>query len=93
MGVPARQIYTEEDYYNMSEDIRAEIIDGQIYYQDAPSRVHQEILGKLFTVISNHIKSKGGSCKVYPAPYTFKDKVKANIYEDLEIDFSEIDIY
>lgn len=66
MGVPERQIYTVEDYYNMSEDIRAEIIDGQIYYQDAPSRVHQEILGKLFTVISNHIKSKGGSCKVCP---------------------------
>ncbi len=38
-------IYTEEDYYNLPENVRAELIDGQIYYMAAPSRVHQEILG------------------------------------------------
>ena len=33
-------IYTEEDYYNLPENVRAELIDGQIYYMAAPSRVH-----------------------------------------------------
>ena len=37
-------IYTEEDYDNLPENVRAELIDGQIYYMAAPSRVHQEIL-------------------------------------------------
>ena len=36
-------------------------IEGNlIYNQAAPSRVHQTILGELYTIINNHIKSKGG---------------------------------
>lgn len=64
---------TEQDYYNLPENIRAELIDGQlIYNQVAPSRIHQTILGELHTVINNYIKSKGGSCRVYPAPFAVK---------------------
>lgn len=67
------ELYTEDDYYNLSEDIRAELIEGDlIYNQAAPSRVHQTILGELYTIINNHIKSKGGSCRVYPAPFAVK---------------------
>lgn len=72
MPIPQNQYYTEEDYYEMPEDVRAELIDGQIYYQAAPSRVHQEILSSLHATIYNYIKLKGGSCKVYPAPFAVK---------------------
>lgn len=72
MPIPQNQYYTEEDYYEMPEDVRAELIDGQIYYQAAPSRVHQEILMELSSTIRNYIKSKSGSCKVYPAPFAVK---------------------
>lgn len=65
-------IYTEEDYYNLPENVRAELIDGQIYYMAAPSRVHQRILGFLFIQIANYINSKDGSCEVYPAPFAVK---------------------
>ena len=61
--------YIEADYYALSEDVRAELIDGQIYYQAAPSRIHQEILMELSGTIRNYIKSNGGPCKVYPAPF------------------------
>lgn len=57
MAIPQKQIYTETDYYALPEDIRAELIDGQIYYQAAPSRIHQKILGKL-------------DCKPYKCHYT-----------------------
>lgn len=64
---------TEQDYYNLPENIRAELIDGRlIYNQAAPSRIHQTILGELHTVINNYIKSKGESCRVYPAPFAVK---------------------
>ena len=53
-----KKSYTIVDYYNLPENVRAEIIDGQIYYQAAPSRIHQEILGELYTIIHNYIKSK-----------------------------------
>ncbi len=65
-------IYTEEDYYNLPENVRAELIDGQIYYMAAPSRVHQEILNYMNTEINIYLRSKKGPCKVYPAPFAVK---------------------
>ena len=58
MPIPQKQIYTESDYYALPEDVRAELIDGQIYYQAAPSRVHQEILNAVNNMIYNYLKSK-----------------------------------
>ena len=65
--------YNEEDYYNLPETTRAELIDGDlIYNQAAPSRIHQTILMELSGTIHNYIKSKGGPCHVYPAPFAVK---------------------
>ena len=64
--------YTEDDYYKLPENTRAELIDGQIYYQAAPSRIHQKILNFLNTEINIYIRSKNGSCEVYPAPFAVK---------------------
>lgn len=66
------ETYTEEDYYSLGEDIRAELINGQFYYMAAPSRIHQEILMYLSKIIANYIDSKKGACKVYPAPFAVK---------------------
>lgn len=78
--------YTEEDYYNLPEDIRAELIEGNlIYNQAAPSRIHQTILGELYTVIHNHIKSKGGICRVYPAPFAVKLRENGNTIVEPDI--------
>jgi len=72
MEILKEQTYTEADYYNLPEDVRAELIDGQIYYQAAPNRIHQEILTSILKIIANYIDSKDGSCKVYPAPFAVK---------------------
>ena len=73
MALAEAKVCTEEDYYNLPENIRAELIDGQlIYNQAAPPRIHQTILGELHTIINNYIKSKGGPCHVYPAPFAVK---------------------
>lgn len=66
------KIYTEEDYYNLPENVRAELIDGQFYNMGAPSRAHQRILAELHITIGQYIRSKGGSCHVYPAPFAVK---------------------
>ena len=79
-------IYTEEDYYNLPEDVRAELIDGQIYYMAAPSRIHQEILSFLHLEIGNYLHSKKGPCKVYPAPFAVK------LFEDDDRNVVEPDI-
>lgn len=69
MPLPRERTYTIKDIYDLPEGSRAELIGGQIYYQAAPSRAHQEILSFLHVEISNHIRKNGGSCKVYPAPF------------------------
>lgn len=66
------KIYTEEDYNNLPENIRAELIGGQLYYMSAPSRMHQKILNAINLTIYNYIRSQGGSCEVYPAPFAVK---------------------
>lgn len=67
------KIYTEEDYYNLPENVRAELIEGKlIYNQAAPSRIHQTILMELSGTIRDYLKSKSGSCRVYPAPFAVK---------------------
>lgn len=73
MALAQTKVYTEDDYYNLPEDVRAELIDGQlIYNQAAPSTTHQIILGELHTAINNYIKSKDGSCRVFSAPFAVK---------------------
>lgn len=72
MAMAQKQMYTEVDYYALPEGVRAELINGQIYYQAAPSRVHQRILGKLHQTIANYIDTKGGPCEIYPAPFAVK---------------------
>lgn len=87
MPLPQEKIYTEIDYYNLPEDIRAELIDGKIYYLAAPSRIHQEILSELHAAIHQYIKSKNGSCRVYPAPFAvqlWKDR-KTIVEPDISV--------
>lgn len=66
------RIYTEDDYNNLPETVRAELIEGQLYYMSAPSRMHQRILGVIYNKIFNYINSKSGSCEVYSAPFAVK---------------------
>ena len=72
MALAQDRPYTEEDYYAIPEDIRAELMNGRIYYQAAPSRIHQEILMAISKTIANYIDRKKGPCKVYPAPFAVR---------------------
>lgn len=83
-----RNIYTEKDYYNLPENVRAELIDGQIYYMSAPSRIHQEILNFINTEINIYLRSKKGTCKIYPAPFSvklFKGDDKTVVEPDISV--------
>lgn len=88
MALAQLKTYTEEDYYNLPEDVRAELIEGQIYYMSAPSRIHQEVLNSINNTIYNYIRSKNGNCKVYPAPFAvklFQDNNKTVVEPDISV--------
>ena len=88
MALPQKQSYTTEDYWNLPEDIRAELIDGQIYNMAPPSRLHQKLVGELYTILNNYIKSQKGICQVYPAPFAVN--LDANDKNWVEPDISVI---
>lgn len=89
MASAQSKIHTEEDYYNLPENVRAELIEGNlIYNQAAPSRIHQTILMELSGTIRNYLKTKKGPCRVYPAPFAVK--LKADKKTIVEPDISVI---
>ncbi len=60
---------TIDDYYKLTGDKRAELINSEIYYMASPSRIHQELVHYCSYELENYIRSKGGDCRVYPAPF------------------------
>lgn len=60
--------YTIEDYYDMPEDRRVELIDGVIYDMTAPAPVHQGVILDMIRPLQDHIRKKKGPCIVFGAP-------------------------
>ena len=69
MPLPPDCSFTSEDYWNLPEGRKAELIDGQFYDMAPPNRSHQELVAQIVKTIANYIDSHGKSCKVYPAPF------------------------
>lgn len=61
-------LYTSEDYWNLPEDERTELIDGKLYAMAPPSILHQHISVQLCKAIGQYIDSHSGKCKVLSAP-------------------------
>ena len=61
--------YTSEDYWNLPEGERAELIGGKFYDMAPPSRIHQKLVSKLTALFNQYITDHHGSCEVYPAPF------------------------
>ena len=80
--------HTEKDYYDLPENVRSELIDGQFYDMTAPNRMHQKILNFLNTEINIYIRAKKGVCEVYPAPFAvrlFEDNDKTVVEPDISV--------
>lgn len=91
MPLPHETFYTEKDYYNLPENVRAELINGQIHYMTAPGRLHQKILMEIAGTIRDYIKSNNGACEVYPAPFAVElSDVHAEMKHIVEPDISVI---
>ena len=69
MPLPREQHYTSEDYWNLPEGHRAELIDGQLYNMAPPSGMHQRLISQFMLVLGQYIRDHHGTCEVYPAPF------------------------
>ena len=64
-----KDYHTSEDYWNLPEEERAELINGKFYDMAPPSRIHQKLVFSISRIIGNYIADHHGSCEVYPAPF------------------------
>jgi Uma2 family endonuclease len=83
-----KEEYTIEDIYALPEGVRAELIDGEIYYMATPTRTHQKIVGEMYLAVAGYIRSHGGACEVYIPPYAVYLNADNSIY--LEPDLTVI---
>ena len=60
--------YTVADYEAFPPEERVELIDGRIFFMEAPTIRHQRILGALYNLFYRKIREKGHSCEVFIAP-------------------------
>ena len=61
--------YSVEEFYELPEDERYELISGELYAMAEPTRIHQELVMRISNKIFNHIEANGGDCRVYPGPF------------------------
>ncbi|MCI9174704.1 MAG: Uma2 family endonuclease [Lachnospiraceae bacterium] len=81
------EFHTIEDIYTLPDGIRAELIEGRIYYMAPPNTRHQKIVSDLHYQIKDFIRKNNGECEVFPAPFAvFLNKDDTNYVEpDLTI--------
>ena len=63
--------YTIDDYYSLPGDVRAELIDGELYNLSAPTTTHQIVVQSIFTALFNYMMSLDKSerkCSPYISP-------------------------
>lgn len=81
--------YTVADIEALPEDVRAELIDGELFVSMAPpSATHQDILTGLSFQIELYIQRKKGKCRMYPGP--FGVRIKKDIHNLVEPDITLI---
>lgn len=82
-----KQDFTVEDIENLPDDVRAELIDGQIFFMATPTTIHQRLLSKLAFELQMYIRTQGGNCEVFFAPFTVRleDENKNHLEPDLMV--------
>ncbi len=70
--------YTFDDVDALPDDVRAELIDGEMFIMQSPGEPHQDILGELFWVIKSYLKKGNRRCKAYMGLGAFVKRDKYN---------------
>lgn len=77
--------YTAEDYWNLPEGSRAELIGGCLYAMAPPGYKHQLLVMELAGTIRDYIRQHNGSCKVLPAPFAVNLNANDETYVEPDI--------
>lgn len=85
MPLPKDRFYTSEDYWNLPDGQRAELIGGKLYDMAPPSYVHQKLVMELSATIREYIRNNNGSCEIIPAPFAVNLNADDKTYVEPDI--------
>ena len=89
-ALPIEEPYTIDYIESLPPGERAELIDGKLYSMAAPSVIHQRLIMNLSAALHSFIRSNGGKCEVFPAPFAVYLDGLEDRYNYLEPDISVI---
>lgn len=79
-------MHTIEDIFSLPDGARAELVHGQLIMMAPPSRQHQDIAGRLYAAILQHINDKHGNCRPYMASFAiFLDDEDTYVEPDVSV--------
>jgi Uma2 family endonuclease len=68
MALDHKSLHTTKEIAELPDGVRAELINGQIYYMAAPGCAHQALLRELSFAFISHQKANNGNCRTFFAP-------------------------
>lgn len=93
MALARKKIHTTEDIYQLPEGDRAELIDGDMYMMSPPNTTHQRISAALHAEIYNYIRTHGGKCETFAAPFAVFLNTEADDRNYVDPEKSRIMVY
>jgi len=84
MGIiPKKEDYTFEEWQDMDNNEKIELIDGSLYMTSAPSRRHQKVLRELTTELNIFLRGK--KCALYTDPFMVQLTKKTVVHPDISV--------
>ena len=72
MELAEKRDFTVDFIENLPDGVRAELIDGRVFYFAAPTTKHQRLAGELYFAIRQYISKNRGTCEVFFSPIGVK---------------------
>lgn len=87
MAFAQRKNFTTEDLQEMPEDVRAEIIDGQIFFFASPKVVHQQLVMNLAYNLKHYVEKNRGECLTLISPLAVRldENNKTEVQPDIMV--------
>ena len=77
-----KHIYTSEDYWNLPDGVRSDLVCGQLYIRKTPYLIHAKLISTLLLHIGNYLRTHHPEYELILGPFAVNpDQKKVNWVE------------